>query len=40
MFYAAPLRDVLIEELKKFNGTPIEPVVEGRITVLNPPKPR
>ena len=40
MFYAAPLRDVLIAELKKLGGTEIAPVVEGRITVLNPPKPR
>lgn len=38
IFYAAPIRDVLVTELKKFNGTPIEPKVEGRITVLNPPK--
>jgi 5'-nucleotidase len=37
-FYAAPIRDVLVAELKKFNGTPLEPKVEGRITVLNPPK--
>jgi 2',3'-cyclic-nucleotide 2'-phosphodiesterase/3'-nucleotidase len=40
IFYAAPLRDVLITELKKFNGVPIEPKTDGRITVLNPPTPR
>jgi 5'-nucleotidase len=40
IFYASPLRDVLVAELKKFNGTPLEPKVEGRITVLNPPAPR
>ncbi|MDQ3280688.1 MAG: 5'-nucleotidase C-terminal domain-containing protein [Acidobacteriota bacterium] len=37
IFYAAPLRDVLIEELKKFTA-PIDPKTDGRITVLNPPK--
>jgi 5'-nucleotidase len=40
IFYAAPIRDVLVTELKKFNGTPIEPMTYGRITVLNPPPPR
>lgn len=38
IFYAAPLRDVLIAELKKHEGVPLEPKVDGRITVLNPPK--
>jgi 5'-nucleotidase len=35
--YAAPLRDVLVAELKKLNGEPLEPKVEGRIRVLNAP---
>ena len=39
VFHAAPLRDVLIAELKKATA-PLEPKVEGRITVLNPPGPR
>jgi 5'-nucleotidase len=38
IFYAAPIRDVLVAELKKLNGMPLEPKVDGRITVLNPPK--
>jgi 5'-nucleotidase len=40
IFYATPIRDVLVTELRKFNGTPLEPKVDGRITVLNPPAPR
>jgi 5'-nucleotidase len=40
IFYATPIRDVLVAELKKSNGTPLEPKVDGRITVLNPPTPR
>jgi 5'-nucleotidase len=40
IFYASPIRDVLVAELKKSSGTPLEPKVDGRITVLNPPAPR
>lgn len=40
IFYAAPLRDLLVEELKKASG-PLVPKTEGRITVVNPqPAPR
>jgi 5'-nucleotidase len=34
--YAAPIRDVVIEQLARV-GAPIEPKVDGRITVLNQP---
>ena len=36
--FAAPIRDVLIEQLAAQSG-PLEPRVEGRITVLNRPAP-
>jgi len=34
IFYAAPIRDTVIEQLRKSEG-PLAPAVEGRITVLN-----
>lgn len=37
--YAAPIRDVLVNQLKETRG-PLVPKVEGRITVLNPPSRR
>jgi 5'-nucleotidase len=40
IFYASPIRDLLVAELKKSNGAPLEPKVDGRITVLNQPAPR
>jgi 5'-nucleotidase len=38
IFYAAPIRDVLVERLRKWNRE-LVPAIENRITVLNPPKP-
>jgi 2',3'-cyclic-nucleotide 2'-phosphodiesterase (5'-nucleotidase family) len=39
ILYARPIREVLIEELKKY-PQPLTPKTEGRITVLNaPPRP-
>lgn len=37
IFYAAPIRDAVIEQLRKAQE-PLQPKVEGRITVLNPEK--
>ena len=34
IFYAAPIRDVVIEQLKKSEG-PLSPKLESRVTVLN-----
>lgn len=36
IFYAAPIRDLLVAQLKKAEG-PLEPKTDGRITVLNEP---
>jgi 5'-nucleotidase len=38
IFYAAPIRDVLVERLRKWNRE-LVPAIKNRITVLNPPKP-
>ena len=38
IYYAAPLRDVLVEQLK--GREPLVPKLDGRITVLNPPPAR
>jgi 2',3'-cyclic-nucleotide 2'-phosphodiesterase (5'-nucleotidase family) len=37
IYYAAPIRDVLVNQLKT-SREPLSPRVEGRITVLNPSK--
>jgi len=36
IFYARPIRDAIVDVLKKWNR-PLTPMLEGRITVLNPP---